>query len=310
MGKLLVVGSLNMDMAISVSQIPQKGETVLAKEINYIPGGKGANQAYAMAKLGAEVAMIGCVGADRNGSKLLQSLQSVCVNTKGIQIFKNQPTGIAAIAVEETGENSIIVISGANAMLTKQWIKQQEKYIDECDIVIAQLETPIESICAVAELAKQKGKMMLLDPAPAVKDLPETLLQNISIIKPNETELQILTQKPTTTEQEIVEAANVLLKKGVEKVVVTLGEKGAILVTEKEHTVFASKKVKAVDTTAAGDAFNAAFCIRLAQGASVDEAARYGNAAGAMTAAAYGSLPSMPTKEALELFLVQSRSDL
>ena len=99
MGKLLVVGSLNMDMAISVSQIPQKGETVLAKEINYIPGGKGANQAYAMAKLGAEVAMIGCVGADRNGSKLLQSLQSVCVNTKGIQIFKNQPTGIAAIAV-------------------------------------------------------------------------------------------------------------------------------------------------------------------------------------------------------------------
>ena len=269
MGKLLVVGSLNMDMAISVSQIPQKGETVLAKEINYIPGGKGANQAYAMAKLGAEVAMIGCVGADRNGSKLLQSLQSVC----------------------------IIVISGANAMLTKQWIKQQEKYIDECDIVIAQLETPIESICAVAELAKQKGKMMLLDPAPAVKDLPETLLQNISIIKPNETELQILTQKPTTTEQEIVEAANVLLKKGVEKVVVTLGEKGAILVTEKEHTVFASKKVKAVDTTAAGDAFTAGLALKLSEGCSCEQAIEFATKVSSIVVTRKGAQTSIPSYE-------------
>ncbi len=297
MGKLLVVGSLNMDMAISVSQIPQKGETVLAKEINYIPGGKGANQAYAMAKLGAEVAMIGCVGADRNGSKLLQSLQSVCVNTKGIQIFKNQPTGIAAIAVEETGENSIVVISGANFMLTKQWIKQLQNYIDECDIVIAQLETPIESICAVAELAKQKGKMMLLDPAPAVKDLPETLLQNISIIKPNETELQILTQKPTTTEQEIVEAANVLLKKGVEKVVVTLGEKGAILVTEKEHTVFASKKVKAVDTTAAGDAFTAGLALKLSEGCSCEQAIEFATKVSSIVVTRKGAQTSIPSYE-------------
>lgn len=297
MGKLLVVGSLNMDMVVNVSQIPQKGETVLAKEINYIPGGKGANQAYAMAKLGAEVAMIGCVGADRNGSKLLENLQSVNVNTKGIQIFKNQPTGMAVIAVEETGENSIVVISGANFMLTKQWIKQLQNYIDECDVVIAQLEVPIESVCVVAELAKQKGKTMLLDPAPAVKGLPETLFQNVSIIKPNETELQILTQKPTTTEQEIVEAANVLLKKGVEKVVVTLGEKGAILVTEKEHTVFASKKVKAVDTTAAGDAFTAGLALKLSEGCSCEQAIEFATKVSSIVVTRKGAQTSIPSYE-------------
>lgn len=297
MGKLLVVGSLNMDMAVNVYQIPQKGETVLAKEINYAPGGKGANQAYAMAKLGAEVAMIGCVGADQNGLKLLQNLQSVKVDTKGIQILKNEPTGIAVIAVEETGENSIIVVSGANFMLTKQWIMQMQEYIDECDVVVAQLETPIESVCAVAELAKQKGKKMLLDPAPAVKDLPASLLQNVSIIKPNETELQILTQKPTSTEQEIVEAAKILLKKGVEKVVVTLGEKGAILVTEEGHTVFASKKVKAVDTTAAGDAFTAGLALKLSEGCSCEQAIEFATKVSSIVVTRKGAQTSIPSYE-------------
>lgn len=188
MRKLLVVGSLNMDTVLNVSKIPQKGETILGKEISYVPGGKGANQAYAMGKLGAEVAMIGCIGADGNGSKLLQNLQSVHVDTRAIQIFQKESTGIALITVEETGENSIVVIAGANSKLTRQWIMEQQKYIDECDIVVAQLETPLDSICAVAELAKQKGKRMLLDPAPAQKELPSSLLKNVSIIKPNETE--------------------------------------------------------------------------------------------------------------------------
>ena len=204
MWKLLVVGSLNMDTVLNVSKIPQRGETILGKEISYVPGGKGANQAYAMGKLGAKVAMIGCVGADGNATKLIQNLQSVHVDTRAIQVFQKEPTGIALITVEESGENSIVVIAGANSKLTKQWIIQQQKYIEECDIVVAQLETPLDSICTVAELAKQKGKMMLLDPAPAQKELPLSLLKNISILKPNETELQILTGKPTNTEQEIV----------------------------------------------------------------------------------------------------------
>lgn len=297
MGKLLVVGSLNMDTVINVSKIPQRGETVLGKDICYVAGGKGANQAYAMGKLGAEVAMIGCIGADHNGLKLIENLNSVNVDTKAIQIFQKEPTGIALITVEETGENSIVVIAGANSKLTKQWIVEQQKYIDDCDIVIAQLETPIKSICAVAELAKAKGKKFILDPAPASKNLPETLLKNVSVIKPNETELQILTGKQTNTEQEIVSAARELIAKGVEKVVVTLGEKGAMLVTEKEHKMFPPIKVKAVDTTAAGDAFTAGLAIKLSEGCSCEEAITFATKVSSIVVTRKGAQTSIPSYE-------------
>ena len=297
MRKLLVVGSLNMDTVLNVSKIPQKGETILGKEISYVPGGNGANQAYAMGKLGAEVAMIGCIGADGNGSKLLQNLQSVHVDTRAIQIFQKESTGIALITVEETGENSIVVIAGANSKLTRQWIMEQQKYIDECDIVVAQLETPLDSICAVAELAKQKGKRMLLDPAPAQKELPSSLLKNVSIIKPNETELQILTGKPTHTEQEIILAARELIEKGVEKVVVTLGEKGAMLVTKQEHQLFAAKKVKAVDTTAAGDAFTAGLALKLSEGCTCEQAISFAIKVSSIVVTRKGAQTSIPSYE-------------
>lgn len=297
MGKLLVVGSLNMDTVINVSKMPKRGETVLGKDISYVAGGKGANQAYAMGKLGAKVAMIGCIGADQNGLKLLQNLQSVGVDTKAIQIFQKQPTGIALITVEETGENSIVVIAGANSQLTKQWIVQQQKYMDDCDIVVAQLETPIESICAAAELAREKGKIFILDPAPAVKDLPESLLRHVSIIKPNETELQILTGRQTNTEQEIVSAAQVLLEKGVEKVVVTLGEKGAMLVTQEGYKTFSPIKVKAVDTTAAGDAFTAGFAMKLSEGCSCEEAITFATKVSSIVVTRKGAQTSIPSYE-------------
>ena len=297
MGKLLVVGSLNMDTVIAVENIPKPGETILAKDIDYIPGGKGANQAYAMAKLGAEVAMIGCVGKDENGQKLLDNLKSVSVDTTAIEVIKNQPTGVAFIAVEQTGENSIIVISGANFLLTRQWIEKQQKYIQNCDIVIAQLETPLESICAVAELAKQNGKKMLLDPAPPPGNLPKQLLKNVSIIKPNETELQLLTDMPTNTEQEIVLAAKQLLKQGVEQVVVTVGERGAFLVTEQGYQKFPAKKVHAVDTTAAGDAFTAGLSIKLAQGCSMQEAISFAVAVSSVVVTKKGAQTSIPSYE-------------
>ena len=297
MGKLLVVGSLNMDTVVNVSKIPQRGETILGKEISYIPGGKGANQAYAMAKLGADVAMIGCIGADANGVKLIQNLHAVHVNTKAIQVFEKQPTGTAFITVEETGENSIIVIPGANFELKREWIIEHQNYIDDCDVVVAQLETPIDSICAVAELAKQKGKKMLLDPAPACENLPESLLKNVSILKPNETELQILTGKPTNTEQQIVLAAKTLIDKGVEKVVVTLGEKGAILVTENEYQMFTSKKVKAIDTTAAGDAFTAGLAFKLSEGCSCEEAIQFATKVSSIVVTRKGAQTSIPTYE-------------
>ncbi|MEY8321380.1 ribokinase [Lachnospiraceae bacterium 46-61] len=297
MGNLLVVGSLNMDTVVNVSKIPQRGETILGKEISYIPGGKGANQAYAMAKLGADVTMIGCIGADANGVKLIQNLHAVHVNTKAIQVFEKQPTGTAFITVEETGENSIIVIPGANFELKREWIVQQQSYIDDCDVVVTQLETPIDSVCAVAELAKQKGKKMLLDPAPACENLPESLLKNVSILKPNETELQILTGQQTDTEQQIVSAAKTLIDKGVEKVVVTLGEKGAMLVTENGYKMFPSKNVKAVDTTAAGDAFTAGLALKLSEGCTCEEAIQFATKVSSIVVTRKGAQTSIPTYE-------------
>lgn len=297
MGKLLVVGSLNMDTVVRVENMPKPGETILGKEICYVPGGKGANQAYAMGKLGADVAMIGCVGKDENGQILIENLKSVCVDTAAIQVIEKEPTGIAFITVEKTGQNSIIVLSGANFSLTEQWIMQQQKYIEDCDVVIAQLEIPLQSVCRAVELAKQKGKMVILDPAPALGKLPKVLLQNVTLLKPNETELQALTGMPTNTEQEIVLAANTLLKQGVEQIVVTLGEKGAVLVTKEGFRSFPAKKVKAVDTTAAGDTFMAALALKLSENASIEEAVSFAMAASFLAVTKKGAQSSVPSYE-------------
>ena len=242
MGKLLVVGSLNMDTVVRVENMPKPGETILGKEICYVPGGKGANQAYAMGKLGADVAMIGCVGKDENGQILIENLKSVCVDTAAIQVIEKEPTGIAFITVEKTGQNSIIVLSGANFSLTEQWIMQQQKYIEDCDVVIAQLEIPLQSVCRAVELAKQKGKMVILDPAPALGKLPKVLLQNVTLLKPNETELQALTGMPTNTEQEIVLAANTLLKQGVD--CCHIGRKRSCAGYKRRLSVISCKKGK------------------------------------------------------------------
>ncbi len=297
MGKLLVVGSLNMDTVVRVENMPKPGETILGKEICYVPGGKGANQAYAMGKLGADVAMIGCVGKDENGQILIENLKSVCVDTAAIQVIEKEPTGIAFITVEKTGQNSIIVLSGANFSLTEQWIMQQQKYIEDCDVVIAQLEIPLQSVCRAVELAKQKGKMVILDPAPALGKLPKVLLQNVTLLKPNETELQALTGMPTNTEQEIVLAANTLLKQGVEQIVVTLGEKGAVLVTKEGFRSFPAKKVKAVDTTAAGDTFMAALALKLSENASIEEAVSFAMTASFLAVTKKGAQSSVPSYE-------------
>ena len=297
MGKLLVVGSLNMDTVVRVENMPKPGETILGKEICYVPGGKGANQAYAMGKLGADVAMIGCVGKDENGQILIENLKSVCVDTAAIQVIEKEPTGIAFITVEKTGQNSIIVLSGANFSLTEQWIMQQQKYIEDCDVVIAQLEIPLQSVCRAVELAKQKGKMVILDPAPALGKLPKVLLQNVTLLKPNETELQALTGMPTNTEQEIVLAANTLLKQGVEQIVVTLGEKGAVLVTKEGFRSFPAKKVKAVDTTAAGDTFMAALALKLSEYASIEEAVSFAMTASFLAVTKKGAQSSVPSYE-------------
>jgi ribokinase len=300
---LLIVGSLNMDTVIDVKNMPKPGETILGKKYELCPGGKGANQAYAAGKLGAKVSMIGMLGKDDNGARLLKNLQSVGVNTKGIQTLDDTTSGTAFITVDEHGENSIIVISGANFELAKEHIDRHIDLIDQCDAVVAQLEIPLDVVTYLANVAKSKNKLFILDPAPATSELPEQLIRNVDIMKPNETELQILTGMQTQTEEQIVEAARSLIKRGVKTVVVTVGSKGAVLVTEQDFKVYPSRKVEAVDTTAAGDTFTAAFAMKLMDGSSCEEAIKFGNIVSSIVVTRKGAQNSIPSyEEAIKIY--------
>ncbi|WP_294145075.1 ribokinase [uncultured Clostridium sp.] len=259
MEQIVVVGSLNMDFAVEVKEMPEKGETILGKKVSLIPGGKGANQAYAVSRLGKKVQMIGAVGTDIFGDKLVGNLEKAGVGTEGICRVENRESGQAFVFVNEAGENSITVIQGANQDLTEARVDENEERIDRCDAVVMQLEVPVPTVVHTAQVARKKGKLVYLDPAPARPDLPDELFASVDIMKPNETELKILTGMEVSTGEEIILAAKSLLKKGVGAVIVTLGEKGCVLVTEKLVKEFPARKVKAVDTTAAGDSFTAGF---------------------------------------------------
>lgn len=259
MEQIVVVGSLNMDFAVEVKEMPEKGETILGKKVSLIPGGKGANQAYAVSRLGKKVQMIGAVGTDIFGDKLVFNLEKAGVGTEGICRVENRESGQAFVFVNEAGENSITVIQGANQDLTEARVDENAERIDRCDAVVMQLEVPVPTVVHTAQVARKKGKLVYLDPAPARPDLPDELFASVDIMKPNETELKILTGMEVSTGEEIILAAKSLLKKGVGAVIVTLGEKGCVLVTEKLVKEFPARKVKAVDTTAAGDSFTAGF---------------------------------------------------
>lgn len=286
-----------MDSVIETEHMPQLGETISGKSIALIPGGKGANQAYAAGKLGGSVAMIGAVGADSFGDTLKQNLASVNVDISGLSSLKDVPTGQAFIAVEETGENSIIIISGANARMTRGLIDQHRQLLEECDIVVMQLEIPIETVEYVKQLAVSMGKTVILDPAPAVSDLPDHFWQGIDYIKPNETELSILTGSKPETYEDLVEAAKRMQRKGVKNVVVTLGEKGCMLVQQDNVQLFPAFKVTAVDTTAAGDSFTAAFALALSQGQSCEDAILLGQKVSSISVTRKGAQTSIPTMD-------------
>ena len=297
MKKILVAGSLNMDMVLDVDHHPQPGETVLGRKLTYSPGGKGANQAYAVGRLGGDVRMIGCVGNDSNGQALIGNLETAGVDTSAIARIDTEPTGLAVIPVDDQGENCIIVISGANFCLTPELIRQQETVIAACDYVITQLETPVDTVLELAKTARKYGKCMILDPAPARADLPDELFPLIDIMKPNETELQILTGMKTDTDEAVVKAASVLLEKGVSKVVVTLGGRGAVLAEHENVRFFEGQKVVPVDTTAAGDPFTAALVNGLAEDMAMDEAIRFANKVSSIVVTRAGAQASIPDKE-------------
>ena len=301
MAHITVVGSLNMDLVVRTPRIPRPGETIIGSDFHTIPGGKGANQAVAAAKLGAQVSMIGRVGVDDFGEALLANLNSVGVNSDLVRQDSSAATGIALITVEDSGENNIVLAPGANMRLSVDDIETAEEIIDRSDMVLLQLESPLSVVEATLKLAKRRGVTTVLNPAPA-QSLPEGVLRYVDILVPNETETGLLTALPVETFPQMEEAAEQLRRIGVGTVILTLGERGAFLCSADGNQLFPAYKIQPVDTTAAGDAFVAGFAVALAEGGNLFEAVPRGNAAGALAATKFGAQPSLPTRAEWERF--------
>lgn len=293
--KLLVIGSLNMDMVVNVAHTPCAGETILSKTMQLIPGGKGANQAFTAGRMGADVTMLGIVGQDSYAEHLRKSLCSAGVDTSRLIQRQDSSTGLAMIAVNQEGDNSIIVVSGANATLMPEDIEQNRDLLESCEIVMFQLEIPLETVCYGAKLAKQLGKTVFLDPAPVPEKFPEELYRYIDYMKPNETELAMLTGI-ADVKNHLQEATGILREKGVKHIIATLGEAG-VFVNSESHGIFhvPARRVAAVDTTAAGDAFSAALAARLLTDAELREAVQFANCVSAITVTREGAQSSVPT---------------
>ncbi len=309
---IIVVGSLNMDFVVSVKRLPSPGETVLGSNFTMIPGGKGANQACAAGKLAANsatVRMIGRVGKDLFADHLKASLAAAGVDVSGIHAAKSQPTGCALISVDENGQNSIVVASGANFELAASDVEAMRKSFHGASVALFQLETPLPTIAAALRLAREEGVVTILDPAPA-QTLPADVLQNVDILTPNENEaLKLLGRDGEGIALADAPAvAARLLELGPRTVVLKLGCEGCFLKRPEWQDHVAGFPVNAVDTTAAGDTFNAGLAVGLAQGQTLSEAAVFANAAAAISVTRLGAQPSAPTREEVNAFLEARRA--
>ena len=300
--KVVVVGSSNTDMIIRVPWIPKPGETILGGEFCTAPGGKGANQAVAAARAGGDVAFIARVGNDMFGSEALKGFVADEIDIEHIIKDTTAPSGVASIFVDKNGENSIAVAGGANANLSPADIEAAEKTIAGADILVMQLETPIETVTAAAMMAHAAGVKVILNPAPA-QPLTDDLLKTVSILTPNETEAELLTGIGVENEGDARKAAEALLARGVSTVMVTLGENGVIIATADGVKKVDAFKVDPVDTTAAGDVFNGALAVAIAESSRLDKAVLFANAAAAMSVTKLGAQPSAPTRDEIDEFI-------
>ena len=296
-----VVGSSNMDLVIKTERIPRPGETILGGEFVMIAGGKGANQAVAAARLGAQVNFIARVGNDAFGTKMLENFARDGINSGFVVKDQSKASGVATITVDSHGENSIVVAPGANAALSPADIEAAEKVIAESGSLLLQLEIPLETVIRAAELAHKHGTRVILDPAPAQK-LPEKLLKLIDILTPNESEAELLTGIGGDSEESARKQAECLFAAGVSCVLVTRGASGSMLYDGREFKSFPALKVKSVDSTAAGDCFNGALAAALAEGKALDQAIEFASRAAACSTTRLGAQDSLPGKFDLEHF--------
>lgn len=296
--KIAVVGSINMDLVVQTNKRPAVGETVMGERFAAIPGGKGANQAVAAARLGADVAMVGCVGNDLYGNTLLEHFRAEGLDTSQIGVVPDASTGVAVIQVGSDGDNSIIVVSGANAAVTRETVMSSADVIRQADVLLVQLEIPLDAVEAALGIAHSHGVITVLNPAPAMPLSPQ-LLEKVRLLTPNETEAALLTGTALGADiAETYAAAKRLLPQG--NVILTLGSQGAWFEAADGFRHVPACRVDAVDTTAAGDCFNAAVAVSLGEGKSLEEAVRFAVRAAAVSVTRFGAQPSLPFREEVE----------
>jgi ribokinase len=303
MVKILVVGSINMDLAVRVPYTPKPGQTIIGGDFEIYSGGKGANQAVAAARMGAEVTMVGRVGKDNFGDTIIQSLLEYDVKTSHIIKDSKAPTGIAMVAVTPDGENMIVTAPGANAKVSVEDVNHTRSLMRETDLLLIQLELPMETVSASVDLAKAYDIPVVLNPAPG-RPLPKALLNYVEYLTPNKRELSLI-----TGESDLEDGIKKLRGWGVRNLVITLGHNGVRVISGGLDRHIPAYEITAVDTTAAGDAFNGAFAVALAEGHKLMEAIRFGMAAGALTSTKKGAQSSIPMRDAVESLIRSQTPD-
>ena len=299
---IVVVGSINLDLVVGAERIPTVGETLAGRTFDQFSGGKGANQAVAAATLGYPVAMLGCVGSDAFGAHLREALRASAVDTSCVQTVDG-PSGVALITTSARGENTIVVVPGANAHVTPALLQRSLPLLQSAGIILAQLEIAMETVEYLAELAQRYDIPLMLDPAPA-RELPRTLLRNVAWLTPNETETRELVRQGIDGYTSEEAAADLLLSWGVKNVLLKMGSRGALIAQpDRTKIQIPAFQVGVLDSTAAGDAFNGGFAVGLMRGRPVRESAVYASAVAAISVTRRGAQPSMPTGEEVERFL-------
>ena len=299
---IVVFGSINMDLIARVPRLPAPGETLTGHGFMTAPGGKGANQAVACARLGAVTRLIGRLGDDVFGGMLRESLAGYGVDTSGVAVHPGAPSGVAVITVDDAAENEIIVVPGANGVVGREDLLRLEAALDGARVLLLQLEVPLDAVVAAAEMARRRGVTVILDPAPA-QPLPETLCAAVDILTPNESEAAALVGFPLDDPEAIARASRTLLSCGARSVVVKLGGKGVFWGNGLESAHFPAFPVAAVDSVGAGDAFNGGLAVGLSDGLDMAAAIRWGLAAGALSVTKIGAQPSMPDRAAVAALL-------